>query len=98
MLVKTNGRFQSIAWSGMGAHQEQYTHGIIAGGMTDGTINIWDPAKLVKAHPQAQLSSMQPHRGAVNGVCAGQIELDNARGIVAPEHRQPPLCPPRQRP
>ena len=40
----------------MGAHQEQYTHGIIAGGMTDGTINIWDPAKLVKAHPQAQLS------------------------------------------
>jgi len=66
--VKTNGRFQSIAWSGMGAHAEQYTHGIIAGGMTDGTINIWDPAKLVKAHPQAQLSSMQPHRGAVNGL------------------------------
>jgi len=46
----------------------EFTGGLIAGGMNDGTINLWDPAKLMASHPQAQLGSMKHHSGAVSGL------------------------------
>jgi len=66
--VKTSGRFMSLAWSAMSNYAKDFPSGLIAGGMNDGAINIWDPAKLMAAHPKAQLSSLQAHQGAVNGI------------------------------
>ena len=45
--VKTSGRFQSLAWSAMSNYNQDFGNGLIAGGMNDGAINIWDPARLM---------------------------------------------------
>jgi protein transport protein SEC31 len=63
--VKTSCKFSSLAWSPMGNYSTDFPSGLLAGGMTDGTINLWDPAKLMATHPQSQLSSMKHHSGAV---------------------------------
>lgn len=39
----------------MATKQAEYPYGLIAGGMGDGTVNVWDPAKLVASHPQPQV-------------------------------------------
>lgn len=39
----------------MANKQVEYPYGLIAGGMGDGTVNIWDPAKLIASHPQPQV-------------------------------------------
>lgn len=50
-----SARFASLAWSEMATKQVEYPYGLIAGGMGDGTVNVWDPAKLVASHPQPQV-------------------------------------------
>eukprot|EP00904_Undaria_pinnatifida_P012810 jgi/Undpi1/865/HiC_scaffold_10.g04329.m1 len=66
--VKTSTRFAALAWSEMATKQEEYPYGLIAGGMSDGTVNVWDPAKLVASHPQPQVTSVQRHAGPVTGL------------------------------
>ena len=66
--VKTQGKFASIAWSSMGKFAAEYPAGVVAGGMTDGSISLWDPAKLMASHPQAQLCTMKHHAGAIAGL------------------------------
>ncbi|CAM9765276.1 unnamed protein product [Heterosigma akashiwo] len=63
---KTPTRFSSIAWSQMSNKSAEYPLGLIAGGMADGVVNVWDPAKLVANHPQPQMSTVHRHQGAVN--------------------------------
>ena len=70
-VAKTSSRFVSLAWSGMkggagGADGLQL--GLVAGGMSDGAVDVWDPAKLLAGHPQAHVSRVQRHTGAVNGL------------------------------
>lgn len=50
-----SARFATLAWSEMANKQAEYPYGLIAGGMGDGTVNVWDPAKLVASHPQPQV-------------------------------------------
>lgn len=50
-----SARFATLAWSEMANKQGEYPYGLIAGGMGDGTVNVWDPAKLVASHPQPQV-------------------------------------------
>ena len=46
--VETSQRFGSIAWGPPPAQlKQQYPLGLICGGMTDGTIKIWDANKLL---------------------------------------------------
>ena len=45
-----SSRFSSIAWSKMANRATDYSYGLIAAGMVDGTINVWDPAKLLADH------------------------------------------------
>ncbi|CAM9408176.1 unnamed protein product, partial [Discosporangium mesarthrocarpum] len=74
-----SARFATLAWSEMATKQAEYPHGLIAGGMGDGTVNVWDPARLAAQHPQPQVrgkggdetadvSSVQRHTGAVTGL------------------------------
>ncbi|CAM9628396.1 unnamed protein product, partial [Phaeothamnion confervicola] len=63
-----SARFATLAWSEMATKQAEYPYGLIAGGMGDGTVNVWDPAKLVASHPQPQVASVHRHQGAVNGL------------------------------
>ena len=48
-------RFATLAWSEMATKQAEYPYGLIAGGMGDGTVNVWDPAKLVASHPKPEV-------------------------------------------
>ncbi|CAM9639517.1 unnamed protein product [Scytosiphon promiscuus] len=66
--VKTTARFATLAWSEMATKQAEYPYGLIAGGMGDGTVNVWDPAKLVANHPQPQVASVARHAGPVTGL------------------------------
>ena len=52
----------------MTSKQQEFPMGLIAGGMLDGTVNIWDPARLANGHEQPQLTSINKHTG---GAVAG---------------------------
>ncbi len=52
--TKTSLKFECLSWAKFSA-QGAHPAGILAGGMTDGSITVWDPAALIAAGPgQAQ--------------------------------------------
>ncbi|GMH60232.1 hypothetical protein TL16_g03004 [Triparma laevis f. inornata] len=63
--VSTPSRFSSLSWSAMN-NKPEYPQGLLAGGMLDGTVCIWDPEKISTKHPSPQLASIQRHTGPVN--------------------------------
>ena len=68
--VKVSARFQSLAWSHLPAHAAAFPYGLIAGGMENGTVNIWDPAKILENDgvSQAQIGRVQRHTGGVRAL------------------------------
>jgi protein transport protein SEC31 len=67
---KAGSRFSSIAWSQMANFSSSFSRGLIAGGMVDGTINIWDPSKVnLETEDGGLIASIeQHHQGSVNGL------------------------------
>lgn len=62
-------RFSRLAWGVKPSEQANLPYGIIAGGLSDGTICIWNPAPLVEGSGQNPLlSKLQKHSGAVKGL------------------------------
>ena len=62
-------RFSSIAWSQMACNPTEFPYGLVGGGMTDGSIHIWDPARLASNDPDSLLISLtQQHQGAIPGL------------------------------
>jgi phosphodiesterase/alkaline phosphatase D-like protein len=57
-----SSRFSSIAWSEM-ACNPSFTHGLIAGGMNDGHVHLWDPSKLTDGGPVEIIASVEQHQG-----------------------------------
>jgi len=45
--ARANSRFSSIAWSQMAIHSGEFPYGLIAGGMVDGNIHVWDASSLL---------------------------------------------------
>lgn len=52
----------------MATKSVEYPYGLIAGGMIDGTVNIWDPARLASDHPEPLIACIQQHQGAIFGL------------------------------
>ncbi len=47
--IKTDNKVHRLAWSGeMTLRQRSLDHGILAGGMDNGNITLWNPAALIK--------------------------------------------------
>ena len=74
--AKTAVKFESLAWAKFSA-QGKHSAGILAGGMTDGSVSIWDPAALLQTYPNSggQQQQNQPianiqgrHKANVNAV------------------------------
>eukprot|EP00633_Aureoumbra_lagunensis_P002734 CAMPEP_0197289396 /NCGR_PEP_ID=MMETSP0890-20130614/6643_1 /TAXON_ID=44058 ORGANISM="Aureoumbra lagunensis, Strain CCMP1510" /NCGR_SAMPLE_ID=MMETSP0890 /ASSEMBLY_ACC=CAM_ASM_000533 /LENGTH=1155 /DNA_ID=CAMNT_0042760781 /DNA_START=116 /DNA_END=3580 /DNA_ORIENTATION=+ len=70
---KTTSRFASLTWSAQSSDTLPY--GLIAGGMSDGNVDIWDPAKLLAGHPKSQVARVDNkqsggplHKGVVNSI------------------------------
>lgn len=53
-----SSRFASIAWSQMAVNAKEYPYGLVAGGMVDGNIHIWDPARLAVGDSESLLASV----------------------------------------
>lgn len=52
----------------MATHSAEYSYGLIATGMIDGTINIWDPAKLASDDPEPLIVAVEQHTGPIAGL------------------------------
>eukprot|EP00735_Rhodelphis_limneticus_P004984 TRINITY_DN1665_c0_g1::TRINITY_DN1665_c0_g1_i1::g.17806::m.17806 TRINITY_DN1665_c0_g1::TRINITY_DN1665_c0_g1_i1::g.17806 ORF type:complete len:1147 (-),score=366.04,sp/Q8L611/SC31B_ARATH/34.52/0.0,WD40/PF00400.27/8.4,WD40/PF00400.27/0.0072,WD40/PF00400.27/0.11,WD40/PF00400.27/48,WD40/PF00400.27/3e-05,WD40/PF00400.27/31,Sec16_C/PF12931.2/5.7e-09,Sec16_C/PF12931.2/1.5e+02,SRA1/PF07304.6/6.9e-10,Med15/PF09606.5/0.15 TRINITY_DN1665_c0_g1_i1:221-3661(-) len=62
-------RFHRLAWGLHGISSGTYPYGLIAGGMHDGTINVWNPAAILEGNDEgALLWSQQEHTGPVRGL------------------------------
>ena len=48
--VKSNERFHRLAWGGLSSTPSM-PYGILAGGMVDGAIGLWNPAAMMKCAP-----------------------------------------------
>eukprot|EP01035_Chromulina_nebulosa_P017943 gene17943-23567_t len=66
--VRANSRFSSIAWSKMALNNREYPYGLIAGGMIDGFVHIWDAAKLASNDPDPLIASIEQHQGGIRGL------------------------------
>ena len=58
-------RFSCVAW---GKPSKEYPHGLIAGGMVDGSINIFDPQKILDGGSTALITNIKAHKETVNCV------------------------------
>ncbi|RHZ40734.1 hypothetical protein DYB26_001302 [Aphanomyces astaci] len=65
--IKTSSRFLSLSWADVVRHQSSMELGVLAGGMADGTVNIWDPSKIA-ANAPAEVGKVSRHKGPVNAV------------------------------
>ncbi|PSC76171.1 transport SEC31-like protein B isoform B [Micractinium conductrix] len=72
-------RFCRVAWGLPGADAKTYPYGLIAGGLADGSVCVWNPARIIgqaaDAKPTspaggrgAMLARLQKHAGAVKGL------------------------------
>jgi protein transport protein SEC31 len=68
--VPATERFHRLVWGTAGsAHSEEMRLGVIAGGLVDGTVNVYNPAKIVDGAPSgAIITKLAKHQGAVRGL------------------------------
>ena len=52
----------------MANNAAEFPSGLIAGGMVDGYVHVWDTAKLLTDDPEPLIASVEQHQGAINGL------------------------------
>eukprot|EP01119_Soliformovum_irregulare_P013768 TRINITY_DN3700_c0_g1_i1.p1 TRINITY_DN3700_c0_g1~~TRINITY_DN3700_c0_g1_i1.p1 ORF type:complete len:1138 (+),score=363.18 TRINITY_DN3700_c0_g1_i1:134-3547(+) len=70
VLGKTSApdRFHKLVWS-QGTFQDAHPQGLIAGGLANGVIKIWDPAKIIAKSEDSLISTCEKHTaGPVQGL------------------------------
>lgn len=66
-------RFERLAWGAIGLDPAGKPAGMLAGGLTDGSICLWNPAKMMGAKPgqddvpSAAIATLRKHRGPSRG-------------------------------
>lgn len=65
MLTSFSTRFHDLAW---GPPDETHPRGIIAGGLENGSLQLWDAEKLISGASDAQISSTTKHSGAIKSL------------------------------
>ncbi|KAJ1827278.1 protein transport protein S31 [Coemansia sp. RSA 2599] len=63
--VEAAARFQRLAWSGKSGSHDL---GVLAGGLENGDVAVWDPARIMAGEDNAVLHSSSAHTGAVGGL------------------------------
>ncbi|XP_052192454.1 LOW QUALITY PROTEIN: protein transport protein SEC31 homolog B-like [Diospyros lotus] len=63
-------RFNRLSWGKNPSPSEELSLGLIAGGLVDGNIGIWNPLALIRAeaNENALVSQLSRHRGPVRGL------------------------------
>ncbi|KAJ6984756.1 protein transport protein SEC31 [Populus alba x Populus x berolinensis] len=67
---QSSERFNRLAWGRNGSGSDAYGLGLIAGGLVDGNIDIWNPLSLISSEPSesALVSHLSRHKGPVRGL------------------------------
>lgn len=58
-------RFHDLAW---GPPDDTHPRGIIAGGLENGSLHLWDAEKLIAGEPDAQIAHTTKHSGAIKSL------------------------------
>ena len=67
--IPIQSRFNSMSWHYVNKHGTECPYGILAGGMADGKVNLWNPAKIIAGKgSDSILGTINRHKGAVNCV------------------------------
>ncbi|KAH9300540.1 hypothetical protein KI387_012123 [Taxus chinensis] len=63
-------QFNRLSWGNSGIGTEEYPYGVIAGGLSDGSINVWNPAKIMSTGDTegALMARLEKHTGNVRGL------------------------------
>ncbi|XWS32489.1 hypothetical protein CRYUN_Cryun23aG0162800 [Craigia yunnanensis] len=63
-------RFNRLAWGKNGSGSDKFSLGLVAGGLVDGNINLWNPLTLIRfeANEQALVGHLSRHKGPVRGL------------------------------
>ncbi|CAH2062951.1 unnamed protein product [Thlaspi arvense] len=63
-------RFNRLAWGRNGSGSEEFSLGLIAGGLVDGNIDLWNPLSLIGSQPSenALVGHLSVHKGPVRGL------------------------------
>ncbi|BGP28314.1 protein transport protein S31 [Rhodotorula toruloides] len=76
--ARSNARFNTVQWgTGRGIHGADNGLGVIAAGMEDGQVGLWDPARMLDAQNAEDpliLSLPSPHSGPVRGLDFGKAQ------------------------
>ncbi|KAM7188027.1 protein transport protein SEC31 [Rhypophila sp. PSN 637] len=63
--ISTESRFYDIAW---GLPSEDHPRGVIAGAMENGSLDLWDAAKLIAGEEDALMSRTTKHTGPIKSL------------------------------
>ncbi|XP_028776350.1 protein transport protein SEC31 homolog B [Neltuma alba] len=63
-------RFNRLSWGNNSSSSEGFGLGLIAGGLVDGNIDIWNPLTLIRseANENASVAHLERHKGPVRGL------------------------------
>ncbi|XP_012473740.1 protein transport protein SEC31 homolog B [Gossypium raimondii] len=63
-------RFNRLAWGKNGSGSDEFSLGLIAGGLVDGNIDLWNPSNLIRSmsSEQAIVGRLSRHKGPVRGL------------------------------
>ncbi|XP_039030970.1 protein transport protein SEC31 homolog B-like [Hibiscus syriacus] len=66
----TSERFNRVAWGKNGFGSDEFSLGLIAGGLVDGNIDLWNPLNLIRSmsSEQALVGHLSRHKGPVRGL------------------------------
>lgn len=85
-------RFSSLAWGRAGASAGR-SYGLIAGGLSDGVVEIFDPSKIIQRTEGTSVATVKQHTGAIKSVHfngnPGSTHLFAAGSRCVPVERQP---------
>ncbi|CAI9102929.1 OLC1v1001324C2 [Oldenlandia corymbosa var. corymbosa] len=75
--VPSSERFNRLSWGKPLPNSEEFSLGLVAGGLVDGNIGLWNPKPLISAHQSkkspelvegAFIQNLSRHRGPVRGL------------------------------
>ncbi|KAH0733112.1 hypothetical protein KY285_001760 [Solanum tuberosum] len=70
--IPISERINRMSWGKCQSNSEEFSHGIIAGGLVDGNIGLWNPKPLIsnesEAIESALVGNLSRHKGPVRGL------------------------------